>query len=203
MTRSAARRPANLLACAPRLVPSCAANPRNPGVVEGLVGRRIPPVVLQECCGSPLNLGEFARWCSLVLYFYPGNPGSLDGEDALHIDGIEHRAFRDRGRELSALGFQAIGLARAASRVAHRERVRDAPTGYDQHQPLIPPSPVRLERRQPQFPREQQLRVTQQPMPNTVGQDRLALGACGLAADQAIAWILIHSGWPGAGVDAS
>ena len=122
MTRSAARRPAELFACAPRLVPSCALTPKKPGVVEGPRGRRIPPVVLQECCCSPLNLGEFASLFSLVLYVYAGIPGSLDGEDALRMDGIEHRAFRDRGWELSALGFQAIGVS-SQSRRAQRQAI--------------------------------------------------------------------------------
>jgi peroxiredoxin len=199
MTRSAGRGPAGLFACASRLVPFCASTAKKSGVVQGLVGRRIPSVVLQECCGSPLDLGEFARSFSLVLYFYPGSP---DGEDALGVDGIQHRVFSGCERELSTLGFQAIGVSSQSTR-AQREAVLADRVG---HRLLSDPGLLLArELGLATFKADGAWWYQRLVLVVTGGRVAHAFSMCdpGRSAGQTIAWILIHSGWPGAGVDAS
>jgi peroxiredoxin len=202
MTGSAGRRPAELVACASRLVASCTPTAKKSGVLEGLLGQTIPPVVLQECCCSPLSLGEFARWFSLVLYFYAGHPGSLGGEDALRMDGIQHRAFRDSGRELSGLGFQAIGVSSQSAR-AQRQAVLANGVGHR----LLSDPELLLARELglPTFKAGGAWWYQRLVLVVTGGRVAQAFSVCDPARSpaQAIAWILIHSGWSGGGVDAS
>lgn len=203
MTGGAGRRPsANLFACAPRLVPFCVSTRRKSGVVEGLLGRRIPPVVLQECCCSPLNLGEFASLFSLVLYVYAGSRGSVDGEDEPGMDGIQHRAFRDVGRELSALGFQAIGVSSQSGR-AQRQAVLANRLGHR----LLSDPELLLARDLglPTFHADGAWWYQRLVLVITGGRVAYAFSVCDPARSpaQAITWILIHSDAPRAGVDAS
>jgi len=159
-------------------------------------------VVLQECCCSPLNLGEFASLFSLVLYFYAGSPGSLDGEDAPCMDGIQHRAFRDSGRELSALGFQAIGVSSQSGR-AQRQAVLANRVG---HRLLSDPELLLAQQLGlPTFKADGAWWYQRLVLLITGGRVAQAFSVCDPARSpaQAIAWILIHSGWPDAGVDVS
>jgi peroxiredoxin len=81
------------------------------GLVDRLVGRRLPPVAMAGFDG-PLNLWDFAMNTPLVIYFYPGSPRSPDdGDSSLVMDGLEHRAFRDHQPDLEAMGSSAVGVS--------------------------------------------------------------------------------------------
>jgi peroxiredoxin len=82
---------------------------------DRLVGQPIPPVVL-DSFRSPVDLGQFARAFSLVVYLYPGSRSSPDGEDTPRMDGVQHRAFRAHERELMALEFHTIGVSSQSTR---------------------------------------------------------------------------------------
>ncbi len=202
MTGSAGHHPAERFACALRLVPSCAATAKRPGGVGGLVGRRIPRVVLEDSFRFPLDLGEFARSFSLVLYFYPGGPGSLRGEDAPCMDDIQHRAFSGCERELSGLGFQAIGVSSQSMR-AQRQAVLASRVGHR----LLSDPELLLARELglPTFKAEGAWWYQRLVLIVIGGRVTQAFSVCdpGRSSGQAIAWIVIHTGWPGAGVDAS
>lgn len=83
-------------------------------VIEGLARRRIPSVVRPSAQGIPLNLRDLAQGC-VVFYLYPGSPTSPDdGADTAMVDAVQHRAFRDRLRDLTARHVNVVGLSSQA-----------------------------------------------------------------------------------------
>jgi peroxiredoxin len=84
----------------------------SPGrLAEGLVGRGLPPVVLESYEDGGLQLREYAVPLPVVLYFYPGSPTSPAENYVELMDSAQHRAFRDHQQDLEARGYRAIGIS--------------------------------------------------------------------------------------------
>jgi peroxiredoxin len=85
--------------------------------VDRLVGQEIPALRLARDDERSLDIGQLAHDRPLVLYFYPAVRCSAVGdrhsyaEDTEMQDSAQHRAFRDSGLELEALGYRAIGIS--------------------------------------------------------------------------------------------
>jgi peroxiredoxin len=89
-------------------------------VIAGLSRQRIPPLVQPSAQGIALNLSDLAQGCA-VFYLYPGSPSSPDdGPDTAMVDAVQHRAFRDRLRDLTARHVNVVGLSSEALSLQYR-----------------------------------------------------------------------------------
>lgn len=99
-------------------------------VVEGLVGRSVPSLLLAATQGEPVDLSSFAGR-SAVIYVYPGHESSPDGgEDSPMLDAAQHRSFGAHEHDMAALGLSVVGISSQSSEdqleCAEATRVRHA-----------------------------------------------------------------------------
>jgi peroxiredoxin len=80
-------------------------------VVDGLVGRLVPSLLLVSFRGEPVDLGSFATR-SVAIYLYPGGCCSPDGgEDSPMLDAAQHRAFGAYEHEMAMLNLAVFGVS--------------------------------------------------------------------------------------------
>ncbi len=88
--------------------------------MDRLVGLAIPPVILTDEAGRPVDLHEPRL---LVVYFYTGVCSSSGGgEETAMIDTAQHSAFRRHGQALEACGYIPVGVS-SQSRVEQMRTV--------------------------------------------------------------------------------
>jgi peroxiredoxin len=80
-------------------------------LADALVGLELPPIVLEGHEDGGLQLREYAVALPVVLYFYPGSPGSSAADPVDLMDSAQHRAFRDWREDLDVRGYRAIGIS--------------------------------------------------------------------------------------------
>lgn len=105
-------------------------------MVDGLIGRVIPSLLLGASQGDPVNLESFAAR-SAVIYLYPGSTRSPDGgEDSPMLDAAQHRAYGAHELDMSVLGLTVVGVSSQSS-VVQRE---SAQVGRVRHMLLSDPN---------------------------------------------------------------
>jgi peroxiredoxin len=97
-------------------------------LIDRLLGRAIPSVLLVGSDGDPVNLEDFAAR-SAAIYLYPGSGSSPDGgTDSPMLDAAQHRAYRVHEPDMLALNFAVVGIssqpAEAQRECAEVSRVR-------------------------------------------------------------------------------
>lgn len=89
-------------------------------VVEGLIGRVVPPLLLAASRGEPVDLGSFAPR-SVVIYMYPGCRSSPDGgKDSSMLDAAQHRGFGAHEHDMSVLNLAVFGVSSQSSEAQFR-----------------------------------------------------------------------------------
>jgi peroxiredoxin len=89
-------------------------------LIDGLLRRRIPSLVLPSTLGAAVNVSDLGQG-QTVFYLYPGSrTSSDDGADAPMVDAVQHRAFRDQLGELTARHVNVMGISSQPLEVQYR-----------------------------------------------------------------------------------
>jgi peroxiredoxin len=86
--------------------------PRRAGrIAERLVGRQIPPLVLESFLSQETSL-EVVNRGSCAIYFYPGGTAPVGEDDpSANEDGDRHCSFRNYEKYLAAYGVTPVGIS--------------------------------------------------------------------------------------------
>jgi peroxiredoxin len=104
-------------------------------LVDGLVGRAIPSLLLSSSHGNTVDLERYARR-SVAIYLYPGTDSSPDGgQGSPMVDQAQQRGFAALEPDMSALGLPVVGI----STRSQDEQIDNALTNHIRHALLSDP----------------------------------------------------------------